>query len=276
VDCTEHDDRDDPRVWARSNPSTGLLSIDQETFEGEILDLDFTEFNREILNIGEWPLKEAPWKIIDRELWDSLVTPNAGTVAPVALGVEVDEDGKAAAIGAAWYSGDGKNRKLVVSNPKDCVLSGTEGLVEQLAKIVGFIKKNFGPVIAIAVPKDGPAAGVGDELEKTYRDKIVRATSQDQATAFAFFTQQVTERGIWHRSEAEAPDLYKALGSAETRTVGDAGKTLQRRDAMKPVSPASSAILAAWILNKKRGNYDPLKSIGLCVGATEWQHFETN
>jgi hypothetical protein len=264
VNCTEHDDRDDPQVWARSNPSMGLLAIDHETFEGEILDLDMIEFNREILNIGEWPLKEAPWRVIDRELWDSLVTPNAGTVAPVALGIEVDEDGKAAAIGAAWYTGEGRNRKLVVSNPKGCVLNGTEGLVKQLAMIVGFIKKNFGPVIAIAVPKDGPAAGVGDELEKTYRDKIVRATSQDQATAFAFFTQQVADRqkGIWHRSEAEAPDLYKALGSADTRTVGDAGKTLQRRDALKPVSPASSVILAAWILNKKRGSYDPTKSIG--------------
>ena len=261
VDCTDHDDRDDPEVWARSNPGMGIR-VEKESFDSEILDLEFTEFNREILNVGEWPLKDDPWKIVDRELWDSLVTQNAGTVAPVALGVEVDEDGKAAAIGAAWYSGEGKNKKLVVSNPKDCVLNGTEGLVPQLAKIYNFIRKNFGPVIAIAVPKDGPAAGIGDELEKTYRDKIVRATSQDQATAFAFFTQQITEKHINHRSEADAPDLYKALGSAETRTVGDAGKTFQRRDAMKPVSPVSSVSLAAWILNKKRSNYDPLKSIG--------------
>lgn len=261
VNCTEHDDRDDPKVWARSNPAMGIR-VEQDSFEGEILDLDMTEFNREILNVGEWPLKEAPWRVVDRELWGSLVTPNAGTVAPVTLGIEVDEDGKAAAIGAAWYSGEGRKRQLVVSNPKGCVLSGTDGLVEQLAKIVGFIKKNFGPVMAIVVPKDGPAAGVGDEIEKTYRDKVVRATSQDQATAFAFFTQQVTEQGIWHRSESEAPDLYKALGSADTRTVGDAGKTLQRRDAAKPVSPASSVILASWILNKKRGNYNPLNSIG--------------
>ena len=261
VGCTEHDDRDDPKVWARSNPAMGIR-VDVDSFEAEIMDLDFTEFNREILNIGEWPMKDAPWRVVDRELWDSLVTSNAGTVAPVALGVEVDEDGKAAAIGAAWYTGEGKNRKLVVSNPKGCVLNGTEGLVPQLARIVTFIKKNFGPVIAIAVPKDGPAAGIGDELEKTYRDKIVRATYQDQATAFAFFTQQITEKHIQHRSEAEAPDLYKALGSADTRVVGDAGKTFQRRDSMKPVSPVSSVSLAAWILHKKRGNYDPVRSVG--------------
>jgi hypothetical protein len=261
VNCTVHDDRDDPEIWARSNPAMGIR-VDQSSFEGEITDMSFIEFNREILNIGEWPLRDAPWRVVDKEIWNDLVVPNAGTMPPVCLAVEVDEDGKAAAIGAAWYSGQGKNRKLVVSNPKGCVLNSTEGLVEQLIKTHDFVKKNFGSVRAIVVPKDGPAAGVGDEIEKKFFGKVVRATAQDQATAFAFFTQQVNERELWHRSETEASELYKAIGSAETRIVGDAGKTWMRRDAAKPVSPASAVSLAAWILNRECSTYDLLKSIG--------------
>lgn len=259
---TDHIDRDIPEAWARSNPSYGLM-VEEETFRTELKRIsDVTEGNRELLNVGEWPIKTAAWKVFPKDVWDSLVTVNAGTVAPVTLAVEVDEDGRASAIGAAWYSGDGKNRKLVVSNPAGCVLETTDGLLEQLAKVYGFIRKTFGPVIAIVVPKDGPAAGVGDEIEKVYRDRVVRATTQDQATAFAFFTQQVNERKLFHRSEADAPDLYQAIGSAETRIVGDGGQTWKRRDALKPVSPAAAVSLAAWILNKKRAGYDITKSIG--------------
>jgi hypothetical protein len=261
VNCTEHDDRDSEYSWAKSNPAYGTR-IEKETFENEIVAMrDIIEFNRELLNVGEWPDREAAWKVIDRDLWDSLSVKQAGTLAPVAIGVDVDEDGKSSAIGVCWQSADGR---LVVKNPAGCVLEGTDDLIPTVHRLYDMIRKQFGPVIAIVVPRDGPAAGIGDDLEKKYRDKVIRATSQDQAAAFAFFTQKCKETPavIAHAPKEVAADLYAAVGGSETRDIGDGGKTWKRRDATVQVSPATTCTLAAWIFNKLRRNYDLLKSFG--------------
>ena len=258
VDCTLHDDRDDPQSWAKSNPGYGTR-IEKETFEKELAAArDLVLFDRELLNVGQWPSREAAWTVVDKDQWEFLaIRTGAGTVPPVVWSVDVDEDGKTAAIAACWVNGKGKDARIVVSNPKGCVFQGTEDVIPRLREMTG----EWG-ALAIAVPKDGPAAGIGDDVEKVYRDKVVRPGPGDQAAAFAFFTQKVKEGVIGHAPQDRAQAMYEALGSADTRMVGDGGKTLKRREAQAPVSPASTAILAAWLLNKKRRGYDPTKSVG--------------
>lgn len=259
VDCTMHDDRDVPESWAKSNPAYGIR-IEEETFRNEIIKLrDITEANRELLNVGEWPQQEAGWFVIDRDLWDHLSVANAGTVPPVVLSVDVDEESRSAAIGAAWLGAD---RKIIVTNPKGCVFEGTDDLMTKLNELYNMIRKQFGPVLAIVVPGDGPAAGFASEIAKKYRDKAVKVSVTDQAAAFAFFTQKCKEEIIGHAPEAKAPDLYKAMGAAVTRPVGDGGKTWKRTDATVPLSPVTTVTLAAWVLHSKRSNYDISKSIG--------------
>lgn len=259
VDCAMHDDRDDPQSWAKSNPAYGIR-IEEDTFRNEMSKIrDITEANRELLNVGEWPQREAGWHVIDRDVWDHLSVANAGTVPPVVLSVDVDEDNRSAAIGAAWMGAD---RKIIVSNPKGCVLEGTDELMAKLDALYNMIRKQFGPVLAIVVPGDGPAAGFAAEIVKKYRDRALKVSVTDQAAAFAFFTQKCKDGVIAHAPEAKAADLYKAVGSADTRPVGDAGKTWKRSDAAVPVSPVTTVTLAAWVLHSKRTNYDISKSIG--------------
>jgi hypothetical protein len=258
VGCTLHDDRDSPLSWAKSNPAYGVR-IERETFENEIVAMrDQVEFNRELLNVGEWPDKDAAWSIVDRDQWEFLTVPSLGTVPPIVLAVDVDEDGRTAAICAAWCTGGKTDYRVIVYNPADCIFEGTDGVLSKLKELY----KGEYRVVAIVVPKEGPAAGIGDDIEKLYRDKVIRPGPSDQAAAFAFFTQKVKENVIGHAPKAKAEALYEALGSAETRIVGDAGKTVKRADARVPVSPASTAILAAWMINKKRRGYNLANSIG--------------
>ncbi len=254
VNCTLHDDRDDPKVWARSNPAMGIR-VEQDTFEQEITDLDFTEFNREILNVGEWPEHGEHWSIVDKDQWEFLTLSSLGTVPPIVVAVDVDEDSRTAAICAAWMSGD--NKRIVVYNPQGCVQEGTDWVIPKLTALY----KGEWKVAKIVVPKDGPAAGLGDSIELKFRDRVIRPGPSDQAAALAFFTQQVNANVIGHASRAKNGAMYEALGTAEVRIVGDAGKTVKRKDATVPVSPASTAILSAWAFNKFRKNYNLANSI---------------
>jgi hypothetical protein len=259
VNCTAHMDRDIPAAWAASNPAYGIR-VEEETFRNELEQIrDVTEANRELLNVGEWPERDEVWAVINKERWEQLIVDKAGTVPPVAIAVDVDEDSKSASIGVCWQTPD---KRLIVKNPDGFVFDSTDDLLPELEKLYTMIRKNFGRVVAIVVPKDGPAAGIGDSIEKRYRNLVVRSTSQDHGAAFAFFVQKVSDGTIGHPSRQYCEELYSALGGAETRLMGDGGKTWKRRDATVKVSPVTTCCLAAWIFNKMRNNYNLLNSIG--------------
>jgi hypothetical protein len=64
-----------------------------------------------------------------------------------------------------------------------------------------------------------------------------------------------------HPVQEKAAALYRAVGTAETRLVGDGGKTWSRRDSESDITPATSANLAAWGLNKKLRETNPMDGI---------------
>lgn len=256
VDCTEHDDRDDPRTWAKANPAFGIR-ISEAFVRNEIVSMPPVEFNRERLGVGQWPSEEETWGVVPEDTWKALAVDDAGgTTPPIAFAVDVAEDGEAASIGAAWMHRSGK---IVIEVPRNCSRPGTAWVVPRLRELV----KAWKPVVVV-VPKNGPAAGLGDDIEKLFPDEVLRTGSADEAAAFAWFTQQVKspDKPLTHLGRVKAARLWKAVGSADTRVVGDGGKMWSRRDSDSDITPVVTVTLASWGLNKKRRGYDPLRSIG--------------
>lgn len=259
-----HMDRDDPKTWAVANPTMGHRISEEHIRETELDTMDPKEFDRERLGVGQWPAEEAAWAVIAEDLWETLVVrpPKAQDRkgAQVGFGVDVDPDGRIATVSIAWIH----KGKMLIEIPPKWSRPGTGWVVDFMKQM----DRKYRPA-CIVVPRSGAAAGLGDDIEKMWPDnpkwgtKVVRATVADEAAAFAWFTQQCKnkERPLVHLSQDHNPSLYTAVGTAETRVVGDGGKAWSRRDSDSDITQITSPTLASWGLNKKRRNYDVTKGI---------------
>jgi hypothetical protein len=258
--CGKHDDRDDPRSWAKGNPTMGYLLTEDFTRD-EIETMPPQEFDRERLAIGEWPPDEEACAVISKEKWEHLAIPSPGMpLQPIAFSADVDEDGAAATITAAWANPvkDGKAReyKTVLEIPRDCSRPGMAWVMEELDRLY----KKWHPV-GIGIPKSGPAAALLDEGKKKWGDRLVPIGAGEEAAAFAQFMQQVRHDTICHFGEELAPTLWKAMGHADTRVMGDGGKAWSRRDSEYDITPVTSGTNAAYVLNKMYRSYDLTNTI---------------
>lgn len=266
VVCDKHDDRDDPVSWAKANPAFGYR-LSSEFTKNEMVTLSVTEFDRERLAVGEWPVEDAAWKVVSEDLFRSLTQENPGSIpaaGQLAFALDVDDDAANATIAISWLHRDGFQ---FIEIPKNCSRPGTSWVVDRLKQLV----EKYRP-LAIVAPRTGPAAGLGDDLEKLwpkhhrFGSKLIRPGPADEAAAFAWFVQQCKDedrplRHLGPGSETVPNRIWTAVGTAETRVVGDGGKTWSRRDSDSDITAATAANLAAWGLNKKLRNYDLLASV---------------
>jgi hypothetical protein len=257
VICDRHDDRDDPRSWARANPAFNLR-ISYEHVMKEFASMSMVAFDRERLGVGDWPEEEESWSVISEEAWERCAMPDpGGAVRPLAFAVDTDPEMKVSTISAAWHrrEPDG-GYKTVLEIPRGCSREGTGWVVPRLVEL----RRAHRP-IAICFPKNGPAAGLADAAENAGLE-VVRAMSGDEAEAFSQIVTAVRNRQVIHLGKEQAPALWSAIASAETRVVGDGGQAWSRKDSESDITPIVAATLASWALNKKRRSYDPRKSIG--------------
>jgi hypothetical protein len=246
--CDKHDDRDDPRSWAKANPAMGYR-ISPGFTQRELNNMPDKKFDIERLAIGNWPLEDEPWEVISKPAWKVLSNPDpGGYVAPMVVSLDVDEDGKSATVMCAW---EHKQKKIVIEMPRDGHRQGTTWVMPWLIE-----KCRKWKPLAITVPKSGPAAALLDDAIRQWGDRVYPVGPGEEAAAFAFLMQQVKDKNLWHFGEEAAPTLWKAVARATTRVAGDGGKAWCRRDAETDITPITSATLAAYVLNKKRRNYD--------------------
>jgi hypothetical protein len=257
VICDRHDDRDDPRSWARANPAFGKR-ISYEHIEKEFKSMSMAAFDRERLGIGDWPEETESWAVISEEAWERCALPEpGGTLRPLAFAVDIDPFMKITTIGAAWQRPEpGGGHRTMLEIPRGCSKEGTGWVIPRLAEL----RRQWRP-IAVCFPKNGPAAGLADAAENAGIE-VVRATSGDEAEAFSQMVDGIRNRKVAHLGREQAPALWSAIASAETRQVGDGGRAWSRKDSESDISPIVAVTLANWALNKKRRSYDPRKSIG--------------
>lgn len=254
ITCTKHDDRDDPRSWARANPATGYR-IRTEFTRRELVKMPELEFDRERNGVGEWPSEDEAWEVISKDKWGSLTDASPGFPAqPIGFAADIAEDGSSATISAAWSRG--KAHPIVIEIPRDASRSGSDWVLDELDRIY----RKWNPV-AIALPKSGPAASLLVDGNKRWPGRLIEIGAGEEAAAFAWFTQMVKADAITHFGEEEAPTLWRAMGRATTRVVGDGGKAWSRRDSESDITPVTSATLAAYALNKKHRQYDLMKTV---------------
>lgn len=286
--CGLHDDRDDPRSWAKANPALGLrITAQHVSREMNSMVSSPHIFDRERLGVGDWPTEDEAWSVITKEHWDACSVPDpGGATRPIAFAVDVDPDMLSASIAAAWYrpgkpapgraeiaitamaaavSGGlsamsrlspAEPEKPVIEIPQGCHREGVAWVIPRLIEL----RKAWRP-IAIAIPKNGPAAGLVDDAVKAGIE-VLAAASSDEAAAFSFIVTTARNRGLIQLGAENAPGMWNAVAKAETRDVGDGGRAWSRRDSESDITPITAGTLALWALNKKRRNYDPRNSIG--------------
>ncbi len=268
VICDRHDDRDDPRSWAKANPAFGTR-ISYEHVAKEFKSMSATAFDRERLGVGDWPQEEESWAVISEEAWEKCALPDPGTVTrPLAFAVDVNPEMNITSIAAAWQRSEpgadtatGRPAyRTVLEIPKGCSHEGTGWVIPRLVEL----RRQWRP-LSICFPKNGPAAGLADAAENAGLE-VVRASSGDEAEAFAQLVTAIRNRQVIHLGREQAPGLWGAIASAETRPVGDGGQAWSRRDSQSDITPIVAATLASWALGKKRRSYDPRRSVAMLAG----------
>jgi hypothetical protein len=256
ITCTKHDDRDQPRSWAKANPGYGYRISEKFTRNTEMANMPPFKFDRERLGVGAWPQPEAPWAVINEIAWQKLVVSRdtAGfPVQPIVFGVDIDEDGRSATIHAAW---DHSSGKVVLEIPKGCSRQGSDWVMDRMKELY----EKWRP-LAVVMPKSGPCAALIPDGRKLWRDRLVELGTAEEAAAFAWFLQQVRAEAMWHFGREGAPALWHAVAVAATRVVGDGGKAWSRRDSESDITPVTSGTAAAYILNRERRSYDLMTSV---------------
>lgn len=252
--CDRHDDRDDPRTWARANPAMAIRRAEDQIAR-EIKGMTPDAFDIEILGVGDWPTDEEGWAVITEAQWDACETQvSGGMVTPVVFAADVTPDLSAACITVAWERpSDGR---LIVEVPRGCARDGTAWVVPRLREL----KARWRPM-GVVIPKTAPATALIDDAEKAGLI-VTRASALDEAAAFTLMLTYIHDQKLGHMGPADAPDLRSAVAGADTRDTGDGLRGWSRKNSAVNIAPLTSATMAAWLYNKLRRSYDPLKSIG--------------
>jgi hypothetical protein len=246
--CDRHDDRDDPRSWARANPALGYR-LTLEFTQDELDNMPAKKFDIERLGVGNWPSEEEPWLTISQPAWKVLANEDPGfPTPPMVISFDVSEDGKFATVMGAW---EHKQKRIVLEMARGGHRPGSGWVID-------FVHQKYlkNRPLAIAIPKSGPAAGLLDAAINKWGDRVYPVGPGEEAAAFAFMMQIVKDQKLWHFGEELAPTLWHSVGRAGTRVVGDGGKAWCRRDAEEDISPITAGTLACYVLNKKRRSYD--------------------
>lgn len=259
--CGRHDDRDDPRSWARANPALGRR-ISFSHVANEMSSMTATTFDRERLGVGDWPSEDASWSVVSEESWQACAMPDpGGATRPVTFAFDVDPDMISATIASCWErpaGGLAAMMRPVVEIPRGCSREGIAWVIPRLVEL----KRAWRPS-AIVAPKNGPASGLAGEAESAGLD-VTWMSSAQECAAFSLMVTTVRkgrDGGLIHLGREHAPGLWQSVASAETRNVGDGGKAWSRRDSDSDITQITSATNALWALDKRRRSYDPVKSV---------------
>lgn len=286
ITCTRHDDRDSPLSWAKANPAMGVR-LNYAHVAKELAAMSMTTFDRERLGVGDWPSEDEAWAVVSEEQWRACAMPDpGGATRPVVFAFDIDPDMISATIAAAWYRPpDGKfvmvptdpavpvkpgrrSERPVVEIPRGCSREGTAWVIPRLTEL----NRTWRPVDIVA-PKNGPASGLAGEAAAAGLH-VTWMSSADEAAAFSLMVTSVRkgkDGGVIHLGRDLAPGLWTSVASAETRDVGDGGRAWCRRDSGSDITPVTAATDALWALDRKRRNYDPVKSVaGPKGGAPSW------
>lgn len=259
VDCTEHDDPNDPASWAIANPALGIR-ISREHVERERASMGERIWLRERLGVGDYPAEgEDTWQVIDEESWRALGDGTSKPEDPVAFAIDTTPERSHSAIGVAGASGQAIHVEVVDHRP------GTGWVPARVVELVfrwgpcGLVIDEGGPAGSL-VPAIRKALAEGDEkaeipgLSEDEIDALLRVPKPRQvAQACGQFIDSVADQSLVHLDQAP---LAAALAGAQLRTLGDAS-AWARRGVNVDICPLVAVTLAAWGLRTHEDEEEP-------------------
>lgn len=252
-DCEEHDDRADPRVWAKANPGLGIR-LQVENVSSEHIGDDEEVFNAERLSVGDWPVDGEAWKVISKEAWESRKDEHSAPKDKdfvFAVDTTPDMRYSCIAVATASTSGMGQIHVEITGDPDALfVRSRTDyrpGTKWVVPRIIELHKNHKGSVFVI--DKGTQARQYIDELEEA-GVKIITMEGRDHAEACGrFYTSVVPVRD----SDQPPPDLIHvgqpalsaAIAGAEKRKLADMW-AWDKLNSTVDISPLVAATNALW------------------------------
>ncbi|WP_460067369.1 terminase large subunit domain-containing protein [Streptomyces sp. YKOK-I1] len=253
-------DRSDPATWRATLPALGY-TVTEEIIAAELEKMDPAEFDRAYLNRTRKPTPPSDPNV-PKAKWPGLVDAASKANTDVALAIDVSQDRKHAAIGAACRLPDGKVHLEVVAHR-----AGTDWLVPAAVRLAALWKP-----VAVAVAAGSPAASLIDDLvaagidvpkdkAEPERGDLAVMRSGDITEACGQLADAMNQGTVKHIDQVP---LTAAVNGARTRRQGDAW-TLDRTNSLVDISPLAATTFARWAL-VIRGphvldDYDPLDSI---------------
>lgn len=254
-------DRADPATWRATLPALGH-TVTEAIIAAELEKMDPAEFDRAYLNRTRKPTPPSDPNV-PKAKWPGMVDAKSKANTDVAFAIDVSQDRKRAAIGAACRRPDGTVHLEVVAHRP-----GTDWVVPAMVKLSALWKP-----VAVAIASAGtPAGSLIDDLvaagidvpkdkDEPERGDLAVMRSGDITEACGQMADAMNQGTAVHIDQVP---LTAAVNGARTRRNGDAW-TLDRTSSLVDISPLCAVTFARWAL-LIRGphvleDYDPLDSI---------------
>ncbi|MFC4869324.1 hypothetical protein [Streptomonospora arabica] len=244
-ECAEHDDREDPQVWAKTNPGLGIR-LGTEKIEGFLRSMSPQGFDREVLSVGNYPVEGNGWQAIGEDAWTALEDALSQPRNPVAFAADVTPERSMGAIAAAGRRPDGLFHVEIVEHRP-----GVTWMAPRLEELVSKWKP-----AAVAIGNFGPAAALIPDLEA--KDiTVIKASLNERAAAAGGFIDgcvpPTSAPASWRSSVRHLGQgsLTGAVASATQHPVGRDGAFVWGRDTVSSdISPLVAASQALWAYRK--------------------------
>lgn len=240
--CDDHDDRGDPRTWAKANPGLGIR-LEWETTESEYLGHENQVFNQERLSVGDWPADGQAWAVITEEGWSRCVDSMSSLQGAPTFSIDTTPNKSNSCIAVAGDNGEGFIHTEVTG--RDGISDyrpGTDWVVARAKQINKNIRGGQWVI------NKGTQAGMFiDELESAGL-KVVTPLEREYAHGCGDFFASVMPIGgssptIRHNDQQE---LRTSIAGADKRDVGENVWAWSRRDSASDISPLIAVTNAVW------------------------------
>ena len=210
--CAEHDDVNDRRSWAKSNPGLGHIhpsngtGLTEAALEREREALDDEAFARERLGVGIYPAPIDGWAVIPRRWWKATLMTDTERPAPVVCGIDATPTQSFAAVGISGARSDGRQGVELARHN-----AGTKWLLAACDEL----DRRWGPLGWVVDPRGG-AGFIIDDLEARGFN-VLKPTATQIGHACAQLYAAVRDDQLRH---ADDTDVARALAGADKRTLG--------------------------------------------------------
>jgi hypothetical protein len=257
---------DDPAAestWRKTNPGTGIR-ITAGYIRKEMAALGgprSPEFWRERLGIGDWPLEDETWEVIDKPSWQARADPASQIVdgGAIALAIDADPDRAMGTVGVCGLRADGRRHLEVIERHRgtgwienavmappamrregqrsEDLKDWEQAVVDRMADLKARYR-----VCAVAVLKTAAAASLITALVRAGLPVQTPSETQYAQACGSLFEAVVDKDTVTHLDQ---PSVNAAVGGGRKRTTVEGGWRWSRSS---PVDAAPIVVetLALW------------------------------